>query len=149
MDSDEYIVYMSATTDYSGYMLFAFENGKVAKVDMSCYATKVNRKKLINAYSDRSPLVGAYHIQPKIRSVSRCLRLKRKTASLRVCCLWKILYQAKRKNVTVQIRSLREDIFSAMRISRQTVCPHRSICFDRSRHLPLCLKDAKGKGPVI
>ena len=60
MDSDEYIVYMAATYDYSGYMLFAFENGKVAKVDMSCYATKVNRKKLINAYSDKSKLVGAY-----------------------------------------------------------------------------------------
>lgn len=60
MDSDEYIVYMAATYDYKGYMLFAFENGKIAKVDMSAYATKVNRKKLINAYSDKSPLVGAY-----------------------------------------------------------------------------------------
>jgi DNA gyrase subunit A len=62
MDSDEYIVYMAATLDYSGYMLFAFENGKVAKVEMSAYATKVNRKKLINAYSDKSPLIGAMFI---------------------------------------------------------------------------------------
>jgi DNA gyrase subunit A len=62
MDSDEYIVYMAATTDYKGYMLFAFENGKIAKVDMSGYATKVNRKKLINAYSDKSPLIGAMFI---------------------------------------------------------------------------------------
>lgn len=60
MDSDEYIVYMAATYDYTGYMLFAFENGKIAKVDMSAYATKVNRKKLINAYSDKSPLIGAF-----------------------------------------------------------------------------------------
>ena len=60
MDTDEYIVYMAATFDYRGYMLFAFENGKIAKVDMSAYATKVNRKRLINAYSDKSPLIGAY-----------------------------------------------------------------------------------------
>jgi DNA gyrase subunit A len=63
MDNDEYIVYMAATLDYSGYMLFAFENGKVAKVELSAYATKVNRKKLINAYSDKSPLIGAMFIQ--------------------------------------------------------------------------------------
>ena len=43
-------------------MLFFFENGKVAKVDMESYATKTNRKKLINAYSDKSPLVAAYYI---------------------------------------------------------------------------------------
>lgn len=59
-EADESIVYMTATYDYSGYMLFAFENGKVAKVEMSSYATKVNRKRLINAYSNKSPLVAAY-----------------------------------------------------------------------------------------
>lgn len=62
MDADEYIVYMTSTYDYKGYMLYAFENGKVAKVEMSAYATKVNRKRLINAYSDKSPLIGAYFI---------------------------------------------------------------------------------------
>ena len=39
-------------------MLFAFENGKVAKVPLKSYETKTNRKKLINAYSDASPIVG-------------------------------------------------------------------------------------------
>jgi len=59
LDEGEKIIYMAATTDYSGFMLFAFENGKMAKVAMSGYATKVNRKKLVNAYSDKSPLVFA------------------------------------------------------------------------------------------
>ncbi len=63
MEEDESIIYITATSDYSGYMLFAFENGKLAKVDMNGYATKVNRKKLINAYSDKFPLVGIYHIK--------------------------------------------------------------------------------------
>lgn len=61
-DKDEKPVYMAVTNDYKGYMLFFFENGKVAKVSMSSYATKTNRKKLIKAYSDKSPLVAALYI---------------------------------------------------------------------------------------
>jgi len=57
LDSDEKIIYITATDDYKGYMLFGFENGKVAKIDMSSYATKTNRRKLANAYSDVSRLV--------------------------------------------------------------------------------------------
>ena len=63
MDEGESAVYMVATKDYAGYMLFAFENGKLAKVDLSAYATKTNRKKLIKAYSDKSPLAALMAIQ--------------------------------------------------------------------------------------
>lgn len=56
MDADETAVYMAVTTDYSGYMLFFFANGKVAKINMQSYATKTNRKKLINAYSSKASL---------------------------------------------------------------------------------------------
>ena len=55
-EADEKFVYIVVTTDYRGLMLYAFENGKMAKVELSNYATKTNRKKLINAYSDKSPL---------------------------------------------------------------------------------------------
>ncbi len=54
---------MAATTDYSGFMLFIFENGKIAKIALSAYVTKTNRKKLINAYSDKSPLVAMFCMQ--------------------------------------------------------------------------------------
>ncbi len=57
MDPGELPVYMAVTMDYKGYMLFAFENGKIAKVELSSYATKTNRKKLIGAYSIKSPLI--------------------------------------------------------------------------------------------
>ena len=50
MDEGENAVYMVATKDYAGYMLFMFDNGKAAKVELSAYATKTNRKKLLNAY---------------------------------------------------------------------------------------------------
>ena len=62
MDEGERAVYMAYTTDFSGYMLFVFENGKAAKVDMSAYQTKTNRKKLISAYSDKSPIVAAIQL---------------------------------------------------------------------------------------
>ena len=63
MEPEEAFMYMAVTKDYSGYMLFFFENGKVAKVDMSAYATKTNRKKLIKAYCDKSPLVSALYVK--------------------------------------------------------------------------------------
>ena len=53
----EAVVQMIATTDYSGDLLFAFAGGKAARVPLSAYATKTNRKKLTGAYSDRSPLI--------------------------------------------------------------------------------------------
>ena len=63
MDEGERAVYMAVTTDYAGFMLFFFENGKVAKVEMSAYQTKTNRKKLISAYSDKSPLTAALYVR--------------------------------------------------------------------------------------
>ena len=63
MDENERAVYMAVTHKYEGYMLFFFENGKVAKVDMSAYQTKQNRKKLLNAYSDKSPLAAAIYVK--------------------------------------------------------------------------------------
>ena len=62
MDDDEHIKYCLLTTDYSGYVLFAYENGKVAKAELSAYATKTNRRKLLTAYNDKSPLVSVLHI---------------------------------------------------------------------------------------
>ncbi|MBE6853295.1 MAG: topoisomerase IV [Ruminococcus sp.] len=56
-DQDEAVSAMVATNDYSGYMYFVFENGKVAKVPLKEYETKTNRKKLSKAYSNKSPLV--------------------------------------------------------------------------------------------
>ena len=62
-EPDEKPVYMAVTSDYSGYMLFAYENGKLAKVSMNGYETKTNRKKLIKAYSDKSPLISLLYIK--------------------------------------------------------------------------------------
>ena len=62
MQPGETVVHIETAKDYAGFMLFAFENGKVAKVQFSAYATKTNRRKLINAYSERSRLVSMHRI---------------------------------------------------------------------------------------
>jgi DNA gyrase subunit A len=56
MDEGEVPVKMIVTKDYSGMLIFGYENGKVSKVPLNAYYTKTNRKKLLNAYSDKSPL---------------------------------------------------------------------------------------------
>ena len=56
-DKNEKFKYMVATIDYVGFMVFFFESGKVAKVDMKSYLTKTNRKKLIKAYFEGDKLV--------------------------------------------------------------------------------------------
>lgn len=62
LEENEKIVYTVVTKDYEGDMLFTFENGKMAKVPLKSYETKTNRKKLINAYSDKSPICDIRYI---------------------------------------------------------------------------------------
>jgi DNA gyrase subunit A len=61
LEPDERILYVVVTTDYNGFMIFAYDNGKLSKIPMSQYATKTNRKRLIKAYSDQSPIVRILH----------------------------------------------------------------------------------------
>ena len=56
-EPEEKLLQVVLAGDYKGFVLFFFENGKVARVPMSAYETKTNRKKLTGAYSDKSPLV--------------------------------------------------------------------------------------------
>ena len=56
MDPGENVIQVILPGDYKGFVLFFFENGKVAKVPLSAYETKTNRRRLTGAYSDKSPL---------------------------------------------------------------------------------------------
>ncbi|MBO5725763.1 MAG: topoisomerase IV, partial [Clostridia bacterium] len=62
-DEAENTVFMVATNDYKGNVLFVFDNGRVAKVALSAYATKTNRKKLIKAYCDKYTIHTILHIK--------------------------------------------------------------------------------------
>ena len=63
MDEGESVMGMVLPGDYSGYMLFFFENGKAAKVELSTYKTMSNRRRLTGAYSDKSPLKALLHLR--------------------------------------------------------------------------------------
>ena len=58
MDEGEHVLDMVSPEDYSGFLILAFENGKIARVPLQSWKTKSNRRKLINAYSDKNTLVG-------------------------------------------------------------------------------------------
>ena len=62
MEEGEVPVYMAVTSDYSGYMMFFFENGKAAKVSLDAYRTLTKRKKLIKAFSDKSPVAAVMQL---------------------------------------------------------------------------------------
>ncbi|MBR3569728.1 MAG: topoisomerase IV [Oscillibacter sp.] len=78
MDSGENVLYAVLPGDYSGFMLFFFENGKAARVPLSSYETKSNRRRLSGAYSDKSPLVSMLSLTEETEIAlystdSRCL----------------------------------------------------------------------------
>jgi DNA gyrase subunit A len=63
MDEGESILAMLLPGDYTKHLLLIFENGKAARIEMSAYETKTNRRKLINACSDKSPVAAVFHLQ--------------------------------------------------------------------------------------
>ncbi len=63
MEEGEQIIFIHPTTDYKGFIAFGFKNGKVAKVPVTAYETKTNRKKLIKAYSDKVPCIGMTYVE--------------------------------------------------------------------------------------
>lgn len=70
LEEGEKIMYLVATDNYTGWMLFSFENGKSAKIELESYATKTNRKKLANAYSDKSPVIDIRYLDSDIELVA-------------------------------------------------------------------------------
>ena len=63
MDEGEGVIAMIDPGDYSKHLLIVFENGKAARIELGAYETKTNRRKLINAYSDKSPAVAVLPIE--------------------------------------------------------------------------------------
>ena len=77
-EPDEKLIQVILPGDYKGFVLFFFENGKVAKVSLSAYETKTNRRKLTGAYSDKSPLKGVFTFETDVQMAvyatdGRCL----------------------------------------------------------------------------
>jgi len=111
LEADEGIIFMTLAKDHQGYMLYAFENGKVAKVAFNAYATKTNRRKLVNAYSGKSPLVSIHWIPEDVD-----LFLQRGTDKAMVVHSSLIPANTSKQSGGVTVFSLRQNtILTAMR----------------------------------
>ena len=78
MEGEERVLWACIPGDYSGQLLFCFENGKAARVELSAYQTQTRRKKLTGAYSDKSPLTAAFLLREELElalysSDGRCM----------------------------------------------------------------------------
>ena len=78
MEAEEKAIWACIPGDYSGSLLFFFDNGKVARVELSAYQTQTKRKKLTGAYSDKAPLVSAMLLREDVEvaltsSEGRCV----------------------------------------------------------------------------
>lgn len=62
MSDGERVIFCFLPGDYSGHLLYVYENGKVAKIPVKSFDTKSNRRRLTGAYCDKSPLVSVLHL---------------------------------------------------------------------------------------
>lgn len=112
LEEDEKILYIVVTTDYSGNMLFTFENGKMAKVALNNYETKTNRKKLIGAYGNKSPVCD-------IRLIDEDTDVVLMSDNNRILCLntEKIPLKATKSTQGVQAMTLRKKGAKVVRVA--------------------------------
>ena len=104
MDENENVIYMLCLKEYSGYIISAYENGKVAKVLLSSYETKTNRRKLIKSYSDKSPLVKLFHI-----TEDKEIMIKSSAQRLIIFSTGNILPKTTRDTIGVQIMNIKKN----------------------------------------
>lgn len=139
-DEGENLKAVVHTLDYSGYMIFFFENGKAAKVPLKSYETKTNRKKLANAYSSKSPLIAALFIAEDCD-----ILLRSSSGHALVFNTAMILPKATRDSQGVQVMNLRK---KAILSSAETITEEISDSIEkyRSKNIPAAGKPAKELG---
>ena len=139
-DEGENLRLMIPTTDYSGYIIFFFENGKAAKIPLKSYETKTNRKKLANAYSDKSPLVAAVFVTDETD-----ILLRTTTGHALVFNSGMILPKSTRDSQGVQVITLRKN---AALSSARVISPEEAPGLEkyRAKSVPAAGKPAKELG---
>ena len=139
-DDGEELRTMIPTLDYSGHVVFFFENGKAAKIPMKSYETKTNRKKLANAYSDKSPLVAAVFV-----AEDADILLRTTSGHALVFNTGMILPKATRDSQGVQVINLRKNAsLSSAEIITEEMLPELEKY--RARAVPAAGKPAKELG---
>lgn len=124
-DEGENAAAMVNTSDYSGYMIFVYAGGKVAKVPLSAYETKTNRKKLTGALSVKDRLVAAIHVADNEQIL---LRSSNNRALIFDTAL--LLPKTTKSTIGVSVMTLRgkAELISAEVISRDTAESLKKYC---------------------
>lgn len=131
LEEDEKILYTVITTDYSGNMLFTFENGKMAKVALKNYETKTNRKKLIGAYGDKSPICD-------IKLLNADTDVVIMSDNNRILCVntEKVPLKATKSTQGVQVMTLRKKGAKVVKVMTVTDCAIENPDRYRTKNIP-------------
>lgn len=143
-EDGENILFMVDPKDYRGYFLYVFENGKVAKIPLSSYRTKGYRRKLLNAYSDKSPLKEVFFLEKEETLLLR-------TALGKTLLLDTSLFSeiSNRNSQGVQaIRLTKKDALDSVRIADEE--DGERFSFARAKKIPASAKiHPEGKGTQL
>ena len=146
LDSDEKVVFFVVTDNYSGQMLFAFENGKVSRVPLSAYETKTNRKKLINAYGSAAPLVDVMFIQTETE-----IAISSSNDRILVCSSEMIPLKTTKSTQGVQVLKLKKD-YKLKYMRKAENCGFADYKVYRTKNIPIAgsfVKDADKPGEQL
>lgn len=131
MEEGERVLYMVATSDYKGMMLFTFENGKAAKVELKNYETKTNRRRLVGAYSDKSPVVD-------IRFLDNDKELIMMTDNNKVLCVntEKIPLKATKSTQGIQVMTMRKKGAVVNKVCEAEGCGIENLKYYTTKNIP-------------
>lgn len=131
LENDEKIIYTVVTVDYEGMMLFSFENGKMAKIEVNNYMTKTNRKKLIGAYSDKSPVCDIKFLEEDCDVVAF-------TDNNKVLCINtdKIPLKATKSTQGVQVITLRKKGSKLTKVMFAKDCELNNLNYYTAKNIP-------------
>ena len=130
MDAGENVIFLCLPGDYSGSLLFAFENGRVARVALSAYATTSNRRKLTGAYCDKFPLV---HIEQLAEDTELALETSEPRALLVHTAL--LAPKTTRSTQGVQVMNIKPK-YRLERVLRAESCGITNAARYRTRTIP-------------
>ena len=130
MDAGENVVFLCLPGDYSGALLFFFENGRAARVALSAYATTSNRRKLTGAYCDKFPLV---HIEQLAEDTELALETSEPRALLVHTAL--LAPKTTRSTQGVQVMNIKPK-YKLERVLRAESCGITNASRYRTRTIP-------------
>ena len=144
-DKDEEAIDVFSANGYQGFFLFAYENGKIAKIPLASYETKTNRKKLINSYNDKEKLVKIIYLKEDCDMATYS-----NAGKILVFNSESINAKASRNSAGVQVMTLRKGA-KLKRITELSKTRLKDPDYYRTKNIPAvgCFQKADSEGTQI